>query len=91
MQSIVKYFAAMLIGSAVAGGLGSVLGIILAAISPELVKGMLYTETEAIVRYAAGSGLVWGFLLGGVGMGFCIFVSALTSAIRYRADKQTGQ
>jgi hypothetical protein len=87
MNAIVKYFAAMLVGSAVAGIIGSVLGIILAAISPELVKGMLYTETEAIVRYSAASGLIWGFLLGGVGMGFCIFVSALTSAIRYRVDK----
>jgi len=87
MNSIVKYFAAMLVGSAVAGAFGLTLGIILAAISPELVKGMLYTETDEIVRYAAGSGLVWGCILGGVGMGFCIFISALASAIRYRADK----
>ena len=87
MKTVAKYFGAMLVGSIVAGAVGLVLGIILAVMSPELVKGMLYTETDSLVRYAAASGLTWGFILGGVAVGFCIFVSALAGAMRYRADK----
>ena len=68
------------LGSSVVGG---VFGVVVALVSPELVRSLSSsTAPESVVRYAAGLGMIWGLFLGVAVMGFSLLISTLVRLAR---------
>ena len=68
------------LGSSVVGG---VFGVVVALVSPELVRSLSSsTAPESVVRYAAGLGMIWGLFLGVAVMGFSLLISTLVRLTR---------
>jgi hypothetical protein len=77
-MSILKNFLAIVgaaLGSSVLGG---IFGAIVAAVSPEFVKGLASpSEAGSLVRYAASLGMIWGLFLGAAVMTLSLLIAAL--------------
>src|SRR5262245_53614676 len=88
-MTFIRYFfyilAAALLSAALGGGFASVV----AAISPEFVKG-LFTPPEgaSLPRYAAAVGMIWGVFIGTAVMGFCLGLVTVVQAARVLAKRK---
>ena len=75
-----RFIVGAALGSSVVGG---VFGVVVALVSPELVRSLSSsTAPESVVRYAAGLGMIWGLFLGVAVMGFSLLISTLVRLTR---------
>src|SRR3974390_1671022 len=92
VMTFLRYFIYVVGGALVSSVLGGLFACIVAAISPDFVKGLFSPPAGAnLVRYAAAIGMIWGIFLGTAVMGFSLFlVTALqvTKSLKKKPDER---
>ena len=90
-MTFLKYFAYIVTGALASSVIGGLFALVVAVISPELVRGLFSPEADAnLSRYAAAVGMIWGIFLGTAVMAFSLLlVTAVQVAklIRKKSDE----
>lgn len=78
----------LILGAALgASVLGAVFAVVLAYLSPELMRD-LFGRKQFPVRFAASVGMLWGLFIGAGTMAFCIGVAAIANWFRPRSKPE---
>ena len=72
-MTFLRYFLYVLGAALLASVIGGLFAAVVAAISPEFVKGLFSPPAGAsLPRYAAAVGAIWGVFIGAGVLGFCL-------------------
>ena len=92
IKTAVGFFVAIVIGALASAALGGVFAALIAAISPELVKGLFSAEAaESVIRYSVAVGMIWGVFIGAAVAGFACFLAAVIKILRIRFEFKKNQ
>ncbi len=78
MNKNIRSFLIILAAAMAASILGAVFAVILAYLSPELIRD-LFGQKNHPVRFAASVGMIWGLFIGAGTMAFCYGISAISN------------
>jgi hypothetical protein len=73
----VRYFVCIVAAALASALLGAGFACLVAAVSPEFVRGLFHPEPGDVVRFAAAVGMIWGVFLGALTMAFCLFLATV--------------
>ncbi|MFC1453288.1 hypothetical protein ACFLSJ_08105 [Verrucomicrobiota bacterium] len=87
IKGAIWFFVIMVVGSLLSAVLGGAFGALVAAVSPEFVKGLFGAEAgEAVVRYSFAVGMIWGVFIGAAVSGFACFLAVAIKMLKIRFD-----
>ncbi len=91
LRTAAGYFALILLGSLLAAALGGGFGVLVAKVSPEMVKGLfsLKPEDGSVARYAFSVGMIWGLFIGAAVSGFACLLTTLIKILRLRIEHRS--
>ena len=92
IMSFLRYFAYIVCGALASSAIGGAFACVVALISPEFVGSLFGRDVAALVRYAAGVGMIWGVFLGTAAMGFSLLLVTLihiARVIKKKSDEQS--
>ena len=82
-MNFVRFFIYIVAGALAASIIGGVFACIVAMVSPEFVASLFARPANgAIMRYAAGVGMIWGIFLGTAAMAFSLLLTTLIHVAR---------
>ena len=87
LKTAIGFFVIILVGALLAALVGGLFGAIIAAVSPEFVRGLFSVKAEAgVLRYAFAVGMIWGLFIGAAVAGFACFLAAIIKILRIRFE-----
>ena len=84
-MTFLRYFIYIVGGALASSAVGGIFACVVALISPEFVGSLFGPKAAAggaLVRYAAGVGMIWGVFLGTVAMAFSLLLVTLVHIAR---------
>jgi hypothetical protein len=87
MNKHIRNFLLILGAALAASVLGAVFAVVLAVLSPELIRD-LFGHKQFMVRFAASIGMLWGLFIGAGAMAFCIGVAAISNWFRPKSKTE---
>jgi hypothetical protein len=91
-MTFLRYFIYIVAGALASSALGGLFACAVALISPEFVSTLFGHDAHgALVRDAAGVGMIWGLFLGTAAMGFSLLLVTLVQVAGIIRKKRDGQ
>ncbi|MDP6526495.1 MAG: hypothetical protein QGI24_06085 [Kiritimatiellia bacterium] len=87
MNKHIRNFLLILGAALAASVLGAIFAVILAALSPELMRDF-FGHKQFMGRFAASVGMLWGLFIGAGAMAFCLGISAISNWFRPKSKAE---